>query len=209
MNDMNGLPAQAGALLPGGLLAPSLAEGAQLVLLSGYTAGEPAGPVRVVLDQRGARVVLVLASYETVAWELDVRPGTELVAVVASAYRAVAVTGHGAAPAYRLALPCAPTPDSAAYQDLMQILQTRLGRSRPDTFRGYVRLPEQVAIASCGSAAGASAQPQPRVQQKVHAQYDARHYMLRGRRQSGRVDQGQQVMLDESIRIALLACAHA
>ncbi len=196
-------------MLPGGLLTPSLTEGAQLVVLSGYTAGQPAGPVRVVLDQRGARVVLVLASYETVAWQLDVRPGTELVAVVVSAYRAVAVAGHGAAPAYRLALPCAPTPDSAAYQDLMLILQTRLGRSRPDSFRGYLRLPEQVAIASCGSTASAAAPPQPRVQQKVYPQHDARQYVLHGRRQASRVDQGQQVMLDESIRIALLACAHA
>lgn len=196
-------------MLPGGLLTPSLTEGAQLVVLSGYTAGQPAGPVRVVLDQRGARVVLVLASYETVAWQLDVRPGTELVAVVVSAYRAVAVAGHGAAPAYRLALPCAPTPDSAAYQDLMLILQTRLGRNRPDSFRGYLRLPEQVAIASCGSAASAAAPPQPRVQQKVYPQHDARQYVLHGRRQASRVDQGQQVMLDESIRIALLACAHA
>lgn len=196
-------------MLPGGLLTPALAEGAQLVVLSGYTAGQPAGPVRVVLDQRGARVVLVLASYETVAWQLDVRPGTELVAVVVSAYREVAVTGHGAAPAYRLALPCAPGAGSAAYQDLTHVLQARLGRSQPDTFRGYVRLPEQVAIASCGSVVGATAQPQPRIQQKVHAHYDARQYVLHGRRQAGRVKHGQQVMLDESIGIALLACAHA
>jgi hypothetical protein len=196
-------------MLPGGLLTPALAEGAQLVVLSGYTASQPAGPVRVVLDQRGARVVLVLASYETVAWQLDVRPGTELVAVVVSAYREVAVAGHGAAPAYRLALPCAPTPGSAAYQDLMHILQARLGRGVPDAFRGYMRLPEQVAIASCGSATGAAMRPQPRIQQKVHAQHDARQYVLHGRRQADRVEHGQQVMLDESIGIALLACAHA
>jgi len=196
-------------MLPGGLLTPSLAEGAQLVVLSGYTASQPAGPVRVVLDQRGARVVLVLASYETVAWQLDVRPGTELVAVVVSAYRAVAVTGHGTAPAYRLALPCAPMRGGDAYQDLMHILQARLGRSQPDNFRGYVRLPEQVAVASCGSARAVAVQPQPRVHQKVHAQHDARQYVLHGRRQAGRVEHGQQVMLDESLRIALLACAHA
>ena len=196
-------------MLPGGLLTPSLAEGAQLLLLSGYTASQPAGPVRVVLDQRGARVVLVLASYETVAWQLDVRPGTELGAVVVSAYRAVAVTGHGAAPAYRLALPCAPLRDGDAYRDLMHILQARLGRSQPDIFRGYVRLPEQVAIASCGSAVASAAQPQQRVQQKVHTQHDARQYVLHGRRQADRVEHGQQVMLDESIGMALLACAHA
>jgi hypothetical protein len=196
-------------MLPGGLLTPSLAVGAQLVLLCGYTAGRPAGPVRVVLDRRGARVVLVLASYETVAWQLDVRPGTELVAVVASAYREAAVAGHGSAPAYRLALPCAPAADSAAYRDLMQILQARLGRGQPDTFRGYVRLPEQVAIASCGSALPVAAQPEPGIQHKVHAQHDARQYVLPGRRQPGRVEQRQEVMLDESLRIALLACAHA
>ncbi|SFF66902.1 hypothetical protein SAMN05518865_10349 [Duganella sp. CF458] len=196
-------------MLPGGLLAPSLAEGAQLVLLSGYTAGQPAGPVRVVLDQRGARVVLVLASYETVAWQLDVRPGTRLVAVIVSAYREVAVAGHGAAPAYRLALPCAPAPGSTAYHDLMQILRARLGRGQPDVFRGYACLPEQVAIAACGLAAAAAAQPQPGIQQEVHAQYDARQSVLYGRRQAGRVERGQQVMRDESIRIALLACARA
>lgn len=146
-------------MLPGGLLTPALAEGAQMVVLSGYTASQPSGPVRVVLDQRGTRVVLVLASYETVAWQLDVRPGTELVAIVVSAYREVAVTGHGSAPAYSLALPCAPARDSAAYRDLMQILQARLGRGQADTFRGYIRWPEQVAIASCGSALLVAAQP--------------------------------------------------
>jgi hypothetical protein len=196
-------------MLPGGLLTPSLAEGAQMVVLSGYTASQPSGPVRVVLDQRGARVVLVLASYETVAWQLDVRPGTALAAVVVSAYREVMVAGHGSAPAYRLALPCAPAPDSAAYRDLMQSLQVKLGRGQPDTFRGYIRLPEQVAIASSGSALSVAAQPEPGIQHKVHAQHDARQYVLHGRRQPGRVDQGKQVMLDESLRIALLACAHA
>lgn len=189
-------------MMPGGLLMPALAEGAQLVLLSGYTAGQPAGPVRVVLDQRGARVLLVLASYETVAWQLDVRPGTQLVAVVVSAYREVALAGHGGAPAYRLALPCAPAPGSAAYQDLLLVLQTRLGRSVPDVFRGYVRFPEQVAIASCGSATGAAARPQPSVQHKVYPQYDTRQYVLDGRRQPGRVNYRQQVMFDEAAGIA-------
>ena len=135
-------------MLPGGLLAPALAEGARLVVVSGYTAGHPGAPARVVLDQRGARVLLVLISYETVAWQIDVHPGTELAALVVSAYREVAVAGYGGAPVYRLALPCASMPGSVTYRDLMQILQARLGRSRPNVFRGYVRLPEQVAIAS-------------------------------------------------------------
>lgn len=137
-------------MLPGGLLAPALAEGAQLVLVSGYAAGRAAGPVRVVLDRRGARVLLVLASYESVAWQVDVHAGTELAAVVVSAYREVAVAGHGAAPAYRLALPCAVAPGSAAYADLLQVLRARLGRRQPDVFRGYASLPEQVAVTACG-----------------------------------------------------------
>lgn len=144
-------------MLPGGLLTPALADGAQLALIAGYTGGQPGDPVRVMLDQRGLRVLLVLASYETVAWQLDIRPGTELVGVVVSAYRAVAVAGHGEAPVYRMSLPCAPAPGSAAYQDLMHILQARLGRSQPDVFRGYLRLPEQVAIACAGSCAGQAA----------------------------------------------------
>lgn len=184
-------------MLPGGLLAPALAQGAQMVVLSGYSAGQAAGPVRVVLDQRGARVLLVLASYETVAWQLDVRPGTELVAVVVGAYREVMVAGQGDAPAYRLALPCAPAPGSAAYEDLMKVLQARLGRSQPDIFRGYIRLPEQVAVAHRGSGvdAGLAPRPQPRVP----------HF----RRQAGRIDEGREIVFGEAARKALLAGAHA
>jgi len=139
-------------MLPGGLLTPGLASGAQLVVIAGFTAGRPDAPVRVVLDRCGARIVLLLASYETVAWQLDVRPGTQLAVVVVGAYRAVALAGHGAAPAYRLALPCATDAGGAAYQDLRQVLRARLGRSEPDVFRGYIRLPEQVAIS--GSEGG-------------------------------------------------------
>lgn len=209
MDDINSSLDKAKAMLPGGLLTPSLMDGAHLVVLSGYTACRPAGPVLIVLDQRGARLVLVLASYETVAWQLDVHPGTELVAVVVSAYREVAVAGHGSAPAYRLALPCAPMPDSAAYADLMRMLHARLGRIGPDIFRGYVRLPEQVAIASCGSAVGAATQPQPRIKQKVYAQHDTRQRILHGGRQAARVEHRQQVMFNESIGVALLAGARA
>jgi len=134
-------------MLPGGMLAPALARDAQLAIISGFTAGQPGAPVRVVLDQRGTRVLLVLASYETVAWQLDVRPGTHLAGVVVGAYRAVAVAGHGDAPAFKLALPCATDSGCGAYLDLIRILQVRLGRSQPDVFRGYLRLPEQVALA--------------------------------------------------------------
>jgi hypothetical protein len=133
---------------PGGLLMPALAEGAELVVVSGYAAARPDGPVRVVLDRRGARVLLVLASYDTVAWCIDVRPGTHLAAVVVSAYREVAVAGQGGAPAYRLALPCATVADSAPYRDLLQVLHARLGRGQPDIFRGYTCLPGQIAVAS-------------------------------------------------------------
>lgn len=133
---------------PGGLLMPALADGAELVVVSGYTAVRPGGPVRVVLDRRGARVLLVLASYDTVAWRIDVRPGTQLAAVVVSAYREVAVAGQGGAPAYRLALPCAAAAGGAPYTDLLRILQEKLGRRQPDIFRGYACLPGQVAVAS-------------------------------------------------------------
>jgi hypothetical protein len=148
-------------MLPGGLLHPALANGAQLVVVSGYTAGQPGGPVRVVLDQQGTRVLLVLASYEPVAWQLDVRPGTALAAVVVGAYREVAVAGQGAAPVFRLALPCAAAIGSAAYLDLMRVLQARLGRGRPDCFRGYVRLPEQVALTACRARGTAASMPSP------------------------------------------------
>ena len=135
-------------MLPGGLLAPALAAGAELVVVSGYTAARPAQPVRVVLDRRGASVLLVLASYETVAWQLDVRPGTRLAGVLVSAYRQVAVAGQGAAPVYSVALPCAARAAGSMYEELLQLLQARIGRAGPDVFRGFARLPEQVAVAT-------------------------------------------------------------
>ncbi|WP_154668012.1 hypothetical protein [Pseudoduganella violaceinigra] len=151
-----------------------------------------------MLDQRGTRMVLVLASYETVAWQLDVRPGTVLAAVVVSAYRDVAVAGHGAAPAFRLALPCAPTPGSAAYQDLMQILQARLGRGQPDLFRGYERLPEQVAIAAGGPVVGAVLPSQARMRRQLHTWQAAGQDVLHARRQTAGATPGRTAPLTAS-----------
>lgn len=134
-------------MIPGGLLSPAVADGAELVVVSGYVAARAAGPVRVVLDRCGASIVLVLASYETVYWQLDVHPGTRLAAVVVGGYRDLAVAGQGGAPVYRLALPCATLVGSAPYLDLLRVLEARLGRSEIDIFRAYARLPEQVAVA--------------------------------------------------------------
>lgn len=134
-------------MIPGGLLSPALAEGAELVVVSGYVAARAAGPVRVVLDRYGARILLVLTSYEAVNWQLDVHPGTTLAGVVVSGYRDVMVAGQGAVPVYRLALPCATLAGSAPYIDLVRVLEARLGRREIDIFRAYTRLPEQVAVA--------------------------------------------------------------
>lgn len=134
-------------MIPGGLLSPAVAEGAELVVVSGYVAARAAGPVRVVLDRYGARILLVLASYEAVNWLLDVHPGTQLAGVVVSGYRDVMVAGQGDAPVYRLALPCATLVGSAPYVDLLRMLEARLGRRELDIFRAYARLPEQVAVA--------------------------------------------------------------
>lgn len=146
-------------MIPSGLLSPALAEGAELVVVSGYVAARAAGPVRVVLDRHGASILLVLASYEAVHWQLDVHPGTRLAGVVVSAYRDVMVAGQGSAPVYRLALPCATLVGSAPYMDLLRVLEARLGRRQVDIFRAYARLPEQVAVAGrCSvTAAGATA----------------------------------------------------
>lgn len=143
-------------MIPGGLLSPALAAGAELVVVSGYLAARAAGPVRVVLDRQGASILLVLASYEAVNWQLDVHAGTRLAGVVLSAYRDVMVAGQGSAPVYRLALPCATLVGSAPYRDLLRVLEARLGRREIDTFRAYARLPEQVAVAGRASVSRAA-----------------------------------------------------
>ncbi|WP_374581253.1 hypothetical protein [Pseudoduganella sp.] len=144
----------------------ALAQGAELVLVSGY---EPAhGGVRVVLDRPGVRVLLVLSSYEKIAWQLDVRPGTTLAGVIVGGYKPSTVAGRGAAPGYRMKLPYAYSSDNIKFVDILRQMRASFGRDRFDAYRGSYSLPAEVRISAPDapapglSLAGPAVQPAPR-----------------------------------------------
>jgi hypothetical protein len=86
---------------PGSLRA--LARSAQVVAVSVYEAvasqspTSPAapGPVTVLVRPTLRPIVLVLSSHQTVRWQLEVLPGTELAAVLLSGYGESTVAGAG------------------------------------------------------------------------------------------------------------------
>lgn len=67
-----------------------LTEGAEIVVVTGYepTEAERRGvETRVVIDRPGKKVVLVLASYETVHWRVTATPGVRLAGILASGHQ--------------------------------------------------------------------------------------------------------------------------
>jgi hypothetical protein len=92
-------------IISGGGLLPRLARGARLDAVSVYEAvamrapcvPRDHGPVRVLVRAARRPVVLVLSSHQTVAWELELAPGSELTAVLISGYGESTVAGAGSA----------------------------------------------------------------------------------------------------------------
>ena len=64
--------------------------------------GEITGPVRVVVNRSVQPVVLVLTSYEAVSWQLDVRPGANLQAILLGGYHDSELTGAAGVRVIRL-----------------------------------------------------------------------------------------------------------
>lgn len=127
----------------------NLAEGAELIVVSGYQAGGQAlngTVVRVVIDRPGKSVLLVLTSYDRVAWHVDATSTTRIQGIVISGYKQTRLYTAVDAPVFQSKLPYAYEVNSANFVDLLGGLNKLFGVDRIDAFRGKSSLPHSVII---------------------------------------------------------------
>ena len=103
--------------------------------------------VAITVDRPGAAVVPVLTSYETILWELDATPGTEIVAVLAdgSEQRPDILTALDV-PVRQLDLPPFYRHDSANFGASLQRLREEFGMDRAAGVVSDYRLPASITI---------------------------------------------------------------
>ena len=151
-----GAPVQADIPDPAGALALSeaqpprdLASGAEIILVSGYESGNRATSgtrVKVKLARPGRQVLLVLTSYENIAWDVEATPGTTLKGILVSAYHRSTLTTTAKTQAYAVKLPYSYELENRNFTALVEQLKARFGVEKIDAFRGKYSLPPVVEI---------------------------------------------------------------
>ena len=127
----------------------NLAEGAEVMVVSGYEAANQASNgtvVRVVIDRPGKAVLLVLSSYDKIAWHVEATGGTQLKGIVVSGYERPSVYTTTPAPVYLSKLPYGYDKDSGNFASLLNGLNALFGVERVDAFRGAYALPNSITI---------------------------------------------------------------
>lgn len=126
----------------------NLSEGAEVLVISGYdSASEGSGIVsRVDIDRPGKDIVLVLTSYERIAWQVHATANTRLKGIIVAAYEKPKVSVEGAVPVYQSKLTYADETESSNFITLLRQLREKHGITRIDAFRGNHDIPAQITI---------------------------------------------------------------
>ena len=127
----------------------NLADGAEVIVVSGYEADnqtEQGTVVQVDIDRPGKAVLLVLTSYDRIAWHVNATPNTRVQGIVISAHESPRLYSTVNAPAYQSKLPYAYARNSGNFAGLLSGLNTLFGIERLDAYRGRYALPNKVLI---------------------------------------------------------------
>lgn len=122
----------------------NLAEGAEVLVVSGYESGGSAAQVRI--ERPGKDVVLVLSSYETVAWQVVTGSDTRLRAIIVAAHEKPRVAAEGDVPVYLGKLPYVTDTESINFVTLLGQLKSRYGIARIEAFRGAYEVPGSLTL---------------------------------------------------------------
>ncbi|MFP6800384.1 MAG: hypothetical protein VCA39_14910 [Pseudomonas sp.] len=127
----------------------NLAEGAEVIVVSGYEADNQATNgtvVKVLIDRPGKSVLLVLTSYDKIAWHVDASSGTQIKGIVVSAYESPSVHTSVATPVFQSKLPYSYEKNSGNFAGLLNGLNQLFDIEQVDAFRGKYALPNSILI---------------------------------------------------------------
>ncbi len=145
-----------------------LAAGAEVIVVSGYepegnkmlAAYDKAGGAReasrinVVVNRPKSKIILVLTSYEQVTWQVQASQGTDIVAVITSGNKELAVISDLPSIKYagflsdRDQLGYATEIDSINFKRILAGLNKVLGVNKVDIFKGAYKIPSEIVVDS-------------------------------------------------------------
>ena len=142
--------------LPLSALQPprELAANSEVIVISGYqsanqnTAGTT---VKVEVNRPGSTVLLILASYEKITWQVSATPSTTISGIITSGYKTPTVTTLVPTQGYLAELPYVYETGNASFVSLLAKLNSWFGIDRVDAFRGGYSIPSAVTISSLDS----------------------------------------------------------
>jgi predicted nucleic acid-binding Zn-ribbon protein len=126
-----------------------LAENAEVVVISGYEPSDKAvngTVVNVFINRPGKSVLLVLTSYEKIAWKINAGDGTLIKGILISSYEPSSVRSNSQVPVYRTKLPYSYNKDSAGFASLLNGVNRLFGIQKVDVFRGEYSLPNIITV---------------------------------------------------------------
>lgn len=124
--------------------ARGLAQGAEVILLSGYE--PPKGAVQVTIDRPGSKVLLVMTSYEQVNWRVTASPKTTIAAILVGGYYPSTVSTTLQTSGYMVKLPYAYETENVKFRELLLRLNQLFGIEQVSTFRGSYTLPAHISV---------------------------------------------------------------
>jgi len=125
-----------------------LAEGAEVLVVSGHEAEKTGEPhrVRVSVERPGRRVLLVLAARTRIAWEVVPASGTQVVGVLVSHGQGSTVQMAEPASGFTLELPVPQEPGGSELRALLARLHELFDITRIDLLRAQRTLPRSLAL---------------------------------------------------------------
>ncbi|NSL53488.1 hypothetical protein HJ583_000470 [Uliginosibacterium sp. IMCC34675] len=126
--------------------ARELAQGAEVILVSGYE--PPKGAVHVNIDRPGAKVLLVMTSYEQINWRVTASPKTSIVAILVGGYHPSTVSTTLQTQGYMVKLPYAYETENVKFRELLVRLNQLFGIEQLSAFRGSYTLPAVINLAA-------------------------------------------------------------
>ena len=127
-----------------------IANGAEIAVVSGYEVEEQSRTgtrVRVVLDRPGKNVLLVLTSYERIAWYVEASPNTRVRGIlVGNRQNESTVNSKVDTKAYFVEFPYVPQADSREFSSVVAKLNQMFGVAKVDSLRSNYGLPPVVTI---------------------------------------------------------------
>ena len=127
----------------------NLADNAEVIFVSGYEPqkeSDTGNRIKVKLDRPGKNVLLVLSNYESIIWEVEATPSTNITGIVQGSNGLSAVITTIPTQGFLADLPYVTNLKNITFVETMKQLNQWLGIEKIDAFAGQYRLPNIITI---------------------------------------------------------------